>query len=119
MMNKAIGEDPSTREGYWSSFTVPVGVGLGSSLVAFLMLSNLTVNDDTSIVLVLLLVSVFHLGHIALWPLLAVMFFLRADRAGNLSARKGAVLSLKCYGVWMVVVVAPAAWVATTMNGIV
>ena len=67
--------NPSTREGYWSSFTVPVGVGLGSSLVAFLMLSNLTINDDTSIVLVLLLVSVFHLGHIALWPLLAAMFF--------------------------------------------
>ena len=119
MMNEAIGEDPSVREGYWSSFTVPVGIGLGSSLLAFLMLSSLTINDDTSIVLVLLLVSVFHLGHIALWPLLAVIFFLRADRAGNFFARKGAVLSLKCYGVWMVVVVAPAAWVATTMNGIV
>ena len=119
MMNETIGEDPSTRERYWSSFTVPVGVGLGSSLVAFLMLSNLTINDDTSIFLVLLLVSVFHLGHIALWPLLAVVLLRRADRTSNLSARKGAVLSLKCYAIWMVVVVVPAAWVATTMNGIV
>ena len=118
-MTKTIPEESSPREGYWSSFSIPVGVGLGSSMMAFLMLSSLVISNDTSIALVLLLVSVFHLGHIALWPLLAVVLLRRADRTSNLSARKGAVLSLKCYAIWMVVVVVPAAWVTTTMNGIV
>ncbi|CAI8348570.1 MAG: Uncharacterised protein [Candidatus Poseidoniaceae archaeon] len=119
LMDKTIPEGPSAREKYWLAFSIPVGVGFGSSLVAFLMLSNLTIDENTSIVIILILTSVFHLGHIALWPLLAVGLFLREGASGNHASRKGALLALKCYAIWMVIVVAPAAWLATTMNGIV
>ena len=103
---------------YWKSFGVPVGCGLGLSFISFLILTVFTIQDLPILVLIFLS-SFFHLGHLAIWPLLSVLFIFRANESGNTSSKNGAVRSLKLYALWMVIVVAPMAYVAVTFNGIV
>ena len=64
-------------------------------------------------------VILLHLGPLVLWPSSAVLIFFQGVKSGNSLSKDGALLSLKLYGLWMVVIIAPFAWFATSFNGIV
>ncbi|RJV00185.1 MAG: hypothetical protein DWC10_00630 [Candidatus Poseidoniales archaeon] len=115
---EAIDGETHKNDDYWKSFGIPVGCGLGLSFISFLMLTVLTIQDLPILVLIFLS-SFFHLGHLAIWPLLSIFFIVRASASGNTSSKNGAVRSLKLYALWVVIVVTPMAYVAVTFNGIV
>ena len=106
------------NDDYWKGFEIPLGCGLGLSFISFLMLAVFNI-QDLPILVLMFLASFFHFGHLVIWPLLSVLFIVRANASGNTSSKNGAIRSLKLYALWMVIVVAPMAYVAVTFNGIV
>ena len=101
---------------YWYGLVIPIILGLGSSLFSLIVLLNA---DKSSFTFVIFFATFFHLGHILLWPVSAVFLKNAGGEVGNFPYRNGASLSLKLYAIWMIVIVAPVAWLASTFNGIV
>jgi len=101
---------------YWYGLVIPIILGLGSSLFSLIVLLNA---DNSSFSFVIFFATFFHLGHILLWPLSAVFLKNAGGEFGDFPYQNGASLSLKLYAIWMIVIVAPVAWLASTFNGIV
>ena len=102
---------------FWYGLGIPICVGLGISIFSLIVLSSMI--DKLSIVFILLFSTLLHTGHLVLWPSLAALILSRGKKSGNVSSKKGALLSLKLYAAWLVVIIAPFAWFAYNFNGIV
>ena len=102
---------------FWYGLGIPICFGLGVSFFSLIILVNM--EGSLSIVFILFFATLFHTGHLILWPLLAALTMYRGKRSGNLSSKKGALLSLKLYAAWMVMIIVPFAWLAYNFNGIV
>ena len=117
-MGHSQDEEMFPNRAFWKGFGIPVFFGLGSSLISSLMLTVLTI-ENLPFLLIFLLSSFFHLGHLIIWPSLSVLLIRKGNASGNISLKNGAIRSLKFYAVWMVVVVAPMAFLVVNLNGIV
>ena len=102
---------------YWFGLGVPICFGLGASIVSLFILISMSENLESSALL--FLATLLHMGHAVAWPALASFFFLRGKKSEKLSLANGAKLSLKLYAVWLVFIIAPFVWFASTFNGIV
>ena len=105
-----------TRD-FWYGLGIPICFGLGISFFSLIVLNSMI--DKLSIVFILFFSTLFHTGHLILWPSLAALILYQGKRSGNLSSKKGALLSLKLYAAWLVIIIAPFAWFAYNFNGIV
>ena len=102
---------------YWFGLGIPMCFGLGASLISLLILISMAETLDISVVL--FLATLLHVGHAIVWPALASFFLFRGKKSENLSLVNGTKLSLKLYAVWLVFIIAPFIWFASTFNGIV
>ena len=102
---------------FWYGLGIPICLGFGISVFSLIVLSSMI--DKLSIVFILFFSTLLHTGHLILWPSLAALILYRGKKSGNVSSKKGAVLSLKLYAAWLVVIIAPFAWFAYNFNGIV
>ncbi len=102
---------------FWYGLGIPICLGFGISISSLIVLSSMI--DKLSIVFILFFSTLLHTGHLILWPSLAALILYRGKKSGNVSSKKGALLSLKLYAAWLVVIIVPFAWFAYNFNGIV
>ena len=102
---------------FWYGLGIPICFGFGISIFSLIVLSSMI--DKLSIVFILFFSTLLHTGHLILWPSLSALILYRGRVSGNVSSKKGALLSLKLYAAWLVVIIAPFAWFAYNFNGIV
>lgn len=94
---------------YWFGMGIPIVVGWGCSLFALFIL--MTTHDGPVSEMGFIeyfLSAIFGGGHLFLWPVIAWWLKLRANESGNLPYKKGAILSLKLYAIWVVFFILPA-----------
>ena len=121
-MSDEVADSPKTETinttGYWYGLLIPICLGLGGSFFSLMVLLSMTswLLDNNRLFFFALL---FQMGHAVLWPSSAAFIFFQGKKSGNLLSKNGALLSLKLYAVWMVVIIAPLAWFAFNFNGIV
>ena len=92
---------------YWFGMGIPIIVGWGITLFTFSILVNLPYANPMSPWQYLLLIP-YAGGWLIIWPLLAWRLKLSANESGNLPCKKGAILSLKLYAIWIVCFILPA-----------
>ena len=105
------------KSDFWYGLGIPICFGLGISFVSLIALGSMI--DSLSVVFIFFFSMFLHMGHLILWPLLAILIMVRGKKSENLEYQKGALLSLKLYGAWLVIIIAPFAWFAYSFNGIV
>ncbi|HJM55324.1 MAG TPA: hypothetical protein QGI72_03675 [Poseidonia sp.] len=110
-------ETKKTRD-YWYGLLIPICLGLGVSFFSLIVLLGMS-DRLLDYSLLFFFALLFHMGHLILWPSSAAFIFFQGVKSGNLLSKNGALLSLKLYAVWMVVIIAPFAWIAYNFNGIV
>ena len=121
-MSDEVTDSPNTETvntgGYWYGLLTPICLGLGGSFLSLMvLLGNTSLLLDHG--LLFSFVLLFHMGHAVVWPSSAAFIYSRGKKSGNLLSKNGALLSLKLYAVWMVVIIAPIAWLVFNFNGIV
>ena len=87
-------------KGYWFGLVIPILVGGGvslSSISIFMFISE----PGTTTLTEIFFFTIYILGFIAIWPLLAWRLMVRANKLENLSYKKGAWMSIKLYIVLM------------------
>ena len=91
----------NTKE-FWLGLLIPMLCGFGVSLFSLLFLENSdnTVSEFTIIENFFLLL--YALGVAVIWPLLAYRGVKSANKSENYSRKKGGIISLKLYIVFMV-----------------
>ena len=102
---------------YWYGFLIPLCFGLGGSLFSLIVLLVMD-GQFSDYSFLFFFVILLHLGYLVLWPSSAVLIFFQGVKSGNSLSKDGALLSLKLYGLWMVVIIAPFAWFATSLTGL-
>ena len=110
--------EPINTSGYWYGLLIPICLGLGGSFFSLMILRSMT-SWLLDYSLLFFFVLLFHMGHAVVWPSSAALIFFQGKKSGNLLSKNGALLSLKLYVVWMVVIISPLAWFAYNFNGIV
>ena len=104
---------------YWYGLLIPICLGLGGSLFSLIVLFGMADPSRLAPSLLIFFVLLLHMGHLVLWPSSAAFIFFKGSKTENLLSKNGALLSLKLYAVWMVLIIAPLAWFAYNFNGIV
>ena len=121
-MSDEVADSPKTEtintSGYWYGLFIPICLGLGGSFFSLVVLLGMT-DRVLDYSLLFFFALLFHMGHAVVWPSSAAFIFFQGKKSGNLLSKNGALLSLKLYAVWMVVIIAPLAWFAYNFNGIV
>ncbi len=121
-MSDEVTDSPKTEtintSGYWYGLLIPICLGLGGSFFSLMVLLGNT-SQLLDYGLLFFFVLLFHMGHAVVWPSSAALIFFQGKKSGNLLSKNGALLSLKLYAVWMVVIIAPLTWSAYNFNGIV
>ena len=87
-------------KGYWFGLVIPILVGGGVSLSAMSIFMVISVPGTTTLTEIFFF-TIYILGFIAIWPLLAWRLMVRANKLENLSYKKGAWMSIKLYIVLM------------------
>ena len=121
-MSDEVADSPKTGTintcGYWYGLLIPICLGLGGSFFSLMVLLGNT-SQLLDYGLLFFFVLLFHMGHAIIWPSSAALIYFQGKKSGNLLSKNGALLSLKLYAVWLVVIIAPLAWFAYNFNGIV
>ena len=94
---------------YWFGIGIPIIVGWGCSFFAVFILTT-TYDGPVSEMgfIEYFLTIIWVVGYLFLWPVIAWWLKLRANESGNLPYKKGAILSLKLYAIWIVFFILPA-----------
>ena len=87
-------------KGYWFGLVIPILVGGGVSLSSISIFMFIAEPGTTTLTEIFFF-TIYILGFIAIWPLLAWRLMVRANKLENLSYKKGAWMSIKLYIVLM------------------
>ena len=94
-------------KGFWYGLLFPIVVGLGTSLLAMFMV----IRFETSIIrdsfVEDVLLAIYLLGFMVVWPLFAHRLFSRAKKLGKEHLRNGSRMSIKLYVFFLLLVVLP------------
>ena len=83
-------------KGYWFGLVIPILVGGGVSLSSMSIFMSIS-EPGTTTLTEIFFITIYILGFIAIWPLLAWRLMVRANKLENLSYKKGAWMSMKLY----------------------
>ena len=94
---------------YWFGMGIPIVVGWGCSFFGLFILTTMYDGPASEMGFIeYFFASIFGGGHLFIWPVIAWWLKLRANESGNLPYKKGAILSLKLYAIWVVFFILPA-----------
>ena len=94
---------------YWFGMGIPIVVSWGCTLFGLFILTTMYDGPASEMGFMwYFFASIFGGGHLVLWPVIAWRLKLRANESGNLPYKKGAILSLKLYAIWVVFFILPA-----------
>jgi hypothetical protein len=83
-------------KGYWFGLVIPILVGGGVSLSSMGIYTVIAVPGTTTLIEIFF-ATIYILGFIAIWPLLAWRLMVRANKLENQSYKNGARMSIRLY----------------------
>ena len=83
-------------KGYWFGLVIPILVGGAVSLSAMSIFTVISVPRTTTLTEIFF-ATIYILGFIAIWPLLAWRLMIRANKLENQSYKNGARMSIRLY----------------------
>ncbi len=124
-------QEVSVRTGsqFWRGMGLPVGAGLGGSIVSLTLLAW-GLESGSNVIFYphlqehgfeseTILMLTMHAGHLIVWPSLSIWFIFKGRNLNNPGLGKGALVSMLLYVIWMALFIFPVAWFVYNFNGIV
>ena len=94
-------------KGFWYGLIFPIAVGLGTSLLSMFVVLRFETSIIRDSFVEDVLLAIYLLGIMVIWPLFAHRLFSRAKKLGKKPLRDGSRMSIKLYVFFLLLVVLP------------